>query len=235
MNNMNQMNINNNNIRSQNPNVNISQSPGNFNMQNSQMNKSNNVGGSINNMNNQPSGLPTQSIVVNPGNVVMNNNNQMNMSNFNQGNYNMTPGGSGIQSKNGINENSVNFNLIDRSLNYPCNESHNPYMNDFNKNSGFNRMDGSQQSMGQKIYTNSINNQITPGGFNDINAPSVLESQNFEVNVKQNSYAAGELGFPQPKSNIINPYGKDNDDVSNLFPKSNKANLDDFPRSKGDN
>ena len=50
-------------------------------------------------------------------------------------------------------------------------------------------MDVSQQSMGQRLNTNnSVNNQITPGGINDINAPSVIDSHNYDINVKQNSY-----------------------------------------------
>lgn len=245
-NNMSQMNMNNSNVRNQNPNVNLSQSPGNFNLpniqtqnlqnnQNIQNNQSQNMGVNVNLNNNQNinSGLPTQSIVLNPSNIYMNNNNnnnQMNMSNFNQSNFNMTPGNNSVvHSKNGINENSVNFNLIDRSVNYQGNESVNPYLGDFNKNSGFNKMDVSQQSMGQRLYSNnSVNNQITPGGFNDINAPSVIDSHNYEINVKQNSYVAGDMGFPKAKSD------PNNDDVMSLFPKSNKSRLDDFPKSKGD-
>jgi len=243
-NNISQINMNNSNIRNQNPNVNLSQGPGNFNLpniqnihnsqniQNIQNNQSQNMGVNVNQNNNynQNSGLPTQSIVLNPSNIYMNNNNQMDLSNFNQANYNMTPGNNSvIHSKNGINENSVNFNLIDRSVNYQGNESVNPYLGDFNRNSGFNKLDVSQQSTSQRLYTNnSINNQITPGGFNDINAPSVIDSHNYEINVKQNSYVAGDMGFPKAKSD------PNNDDIMSLFPKSNKSKLDDFPKSKGD-
>jgi len=132
------------------------------------------------------------------------------------------------------NNNSNNFNLIEQSVKFHPKESENPYSNDFNNNipfdsSPFNESKGSHNS---KTYNNSINQQLTPGGFNDISATTLIEN-NQQLNISQ--YDSEGMGFPQVKSKIIHKYPEGNsNEVDDLFPRSNKSNMDDFPKSKGD-